>query len=117
MIDRGINPFVPNAHGTTEYTRHKANFEKHKSELERYIENFKSVGWSGNPKTSFCYSLQDNLCSDKCPKSCTDNMEAFICYPGRKIEPKIDNKLGWGGFGLEVNILSDIRKLVKNTFF
>merc|ERR1712227_1020420 len=78
MLKKGINPFVVNFWGKSEFdVRNFRNIDQ--TLLQSFI-----TGKIIDGKTEAYYSFQDSDCNDECPKSCKDNMRKYKLYTGKK---------------------------------
>ena len=78
MLKRGINPFVVNHSGKSEFDRW--NFENIDTKLFQPFITGKITGG----KTEAYYSFQDSKCNVGCRKSCKDKMKKFKLYTGKR---------------------------------
>ena len=78
MLKKGINPFVVNYTGESEYDLR--NFENIDQKL---LEPFIS-GKISKQRTEVFYSFEDSECSEKCKNSCEDKMLKFKLYTGKR---------------------------------
>ena len=89
MLEKGINPFVVNFRGKSEFE--KRNFENIDKKLLEPFLNGKII----DGKTHACYSFNDSVCNENCKKSCEDKMLKSKLYT-RKINFENEKRGGEG---------------------
>ena len=80
MLKKGINPFVVNYLGKSQFVGRQRNFEKIDPKL---LETFLK-GKITKERTEVYHSFQDSQCSEKCENSCKDKMLKFKLYTGKR---------------------------------
>ena len=90
MLKKGINPFVINYLGKSEFD--VTNFQNIDQTL---LQSF-TTGKIEDGKTQAFYSFKDSECNEKCQKSCEDKMLKFKLYTGKRNFENI--KKGGEGF-------------------
>ena len=78
MLKKGINPFVVNYTGESDFdVRNFTNID------QKLLEPFKT-GKMSEERTEAYYSFQDTKCNEKCENSCKDKMLKFKLYTGKR---------------------------------
>ena len=75
MLEKGINPFVVDCDGKSEYDNRK-NIGIDQKLILPFITEMK--------ETAAFYSFHDSVCSEKCEKSCKDKMRKFKLYTEKR---------------------------------
>ena len=80
MLKKGINPFVVNYLGKSEYDGKQINFEN----IDEELLGLFLTGKISEERTEAYYSFQDNECNKKCGNLCKDKMLKFKLYTGKR---------------------------------
>ena len=78
MLKKGINPFVVDYTGKSEFEIRKFD------NIDQTLLKPFTTGEITDEKTKAFYSFQDSECNEKCQKSCEDKMLKFKLYTGKR---------------------------------